>query len=131
MDILLQQKIYQDFNTQLSFDNLPPDIMIIYMGNNDALVQNLNTANFEKSYRNMLNNLYTLYPNIQLFLGTLSYEKYFVGKDYYEEHVLVTAEVNRIIQSLASEYNLPIMILRLLIVIVHIYLIRFILMCWV
>lgn len=90
------------------FDNLPPDIMIIYMGNNDALVQNLNTANFEKSYRNMLNNLYTLYPNIQLFLGTLSYEKYFVGKDYYEEHVLVTAEVNRIIQSLASEYNLPI-----------------------
>lgn len=90
------------------FDNLPPDIMIIYMGNNDALVQNLNTANFEKSYRNMLNNLYTLYPNIQLFLGTLSYEKYFVGKDYYEEHVLVTAKVNRIIQSLASEYNLPI-----------------------
>lgn len=90
------------------FDNLLPDIMIIYMGNNDALVQNLNTANFEKSYRNMLNNLYTLYPNIQLFLGTLSYEKYFVGKDYYEEHVLVTAEVNRIIQSLASEYNLPI-----------------------
>lgn len=90
------------------FDNLPPDIMIIYMGNNDALVQNLNTANFEKSYRNMLNNLYTLYPNIQLFLGTLSYEKYFVGKDYYEEHVLVTAEVNRIIQSLANEYNLPI-----------------------
>ena len=90
------------------FDNLPPDIMIIYMGNNDALVQNLNTANFEKSYRNMLNNLYTLYPNIQLFLGTLSYEKYFVGKDYYEEHVLVTAEVNRIIQSLASEYNLSI-----------------------
>jgi len=90
------------------FDNLPPDIMIIYMGNNDALVQNLNTANFEKSYRNMLNNLYTLYPNIQLFLGTLSYERYFVGKDYYEEHVLVTAEVNRIIQSLASEYNLPI-----------------------
>lgn len=90
------------------FDNLPPDIMIIYMGNNDALVQNLNTANFEKSYRNMLNNLYTLYPNIQLFLGTLSYEKYFVGKDYYEEHVLITAEVNRIIQSLASEYNLPI-----------------------
>lgn len=90
------------------FDNLPPDIMIIYMGNNDALVQNLNTANFEKSYRNMLNNLYTLYPNIQLFLGTLSYEKYFVGKDYYEEHVLVTAEVNRIIQSLVSEYNLPI-----------------------
>lgn len=90
------------------FDNLPPDIMIIYMGNNDALVQNLNTVNFEKSYRNMLNNLYTLYPNIQLFLGTLSYEKYFVGKDYYEEHVLVTAEVNRIIQSLANEYNLPI-----------------------
>lgn len=90
------------------FDNLPPDIMIIYMGNNDALVQNLNTANFEKSYRNMLNNIYTLYPNIQLFLGTLSYEKYFVGKDYYQEHLLVTAEVNRIIKSLAHEYNLPI-----------------------
>lgn len=31
-----------------------------------------------------------------------------VGKDYYQEHLLVTAEVNRIIKSLAHEYNLPI-----------------------
>ncbi len=90
------------------FDNLPPDIMIIFMGNNDALVENLNTDEFAVSYRKMLENIYYLYPNVQLFLCTVSYEVYFVGKPYYQEHLLVTTEVNRIIQSLAEEYQLPV-----------------------
>lgn len=89
----------------LPANRMAPDVMLIYMGNNDALVDGLNIADFEQSYRNMLNNLYKLYPGIQIFVSTVSYQTNKTGAAAEQR----TADVNATIIKLAKEYNLPVM----------------------
>ncbi|MCM1260722.1 MAG: InlB B-repeat-containing protein [Prevotella sp.] len=93
------------------FDNLPPDILIIFMGMNDSLAApyGLNEAEFEKAYRNMLNNIYQLYPEVQLFLCTLTYETNYQSKEesIYLQHIANSQALNQVIQKLAQEYQLP------------------------
>lgn len=88
-------------------NNITPNIMILYIGNNDALVADLNVLEFEASYRNMINNIYMLFPDIQIFVSTMSYEKYYLGKDGYEEHLVIRDGVNNAVKKLAEEFNLP------------------------
>ncbi len=88
-------------------NKIGPDIIVIYMGTNDSLVNNLSISAFEKSYRNMLNNIYSLLPNVQIFVANLAWEKYTVGTSEYDSHVKTVEEVNSTIQKLATEYELP------------------------
>ena len=91
-------------------NNIRPDIMILYIGNNDALVKDLDVNAFETSYRNMINNIYKLFPNIQIFVSTMSYEKYYLSKttQEYEAHLAIRNGVNDAVKKLAEEFNLPI-----------------------
>lgn len=93
------------------FDNLPPDILIIFMGMNDSLAApyGLNETEFEKAYRNMLNNIYQLYPEVQLFLCTLTYETNYQTKEesIYLQHIANSQALNEVIKKLAQEYQLP------------------------
>lgn len=93
------------------FDNLPPDILIIFMGMNDSLAApyGLNETDFEKAYRNMLNNIYQLYPEVQLFLCTLTYETNYQSKEesIYLQHIANSQALNGVIKKLAQEYQLP------------------------
>lgn len=92
-------------------DNLPPDILVIFMGMNDSLAApyGLNEVDFEKAYRNMLNNIYQLYPEVQLFLCTLTYETNYQSKEesIYLQHIANSQALNQVIERLAQEYQLP------------------------
>lgn len=92
-------------------DNLPPDILIIFMGMNDSLAApyGLNEVDFEKAYRNMLDNIYQLYPEVQLFLCTLTYETNYQSKEesIYLQHIANSQALNQVIKKLAQEYQLP------------------------
>lgn len=92
-------------------DNLPPDILIICMGMNDSLAApyGLNEIDFEKAYRNMLEHIYQLYPEVQLFLCTLTYETNYQSKEesIYLQHIANSQALNQVIQKLAQEYQLP------------------------
>lgn len=92
----------------LPANKIGPDIMILYIGGNDAVVDGLNISEFETSYRNMINNVYELFPNIQIFVSTLCWEKYYAGKDTYEAHLETRKGVNDTIRKLGKEYNLPV-----------------------
>lgn len=95
---------------------LAPDIIIVFMGMNDSLA-NVHTnygaipADFKVAYQNMIKNLYTLYPDVQLFLCTLTYEyNYESGSKapYLEQHKLNSIKLTQIIESIATEYNIPV-----------------------
>lgn len=86
-------------------NKINPDVMIIYMGNNDALVEGLDINDFETSYKNMLSNIYRIYPDIQLFLTSLSYH---TKESQYE----IFDKANEVIFKISTEYNLPIIDLR-------------------
>ena len=95
-------------------DNLPPDIMVVFMGMNDSLAEGVGVApsDFKTSYRNMINNIYKLYPDVKLFLCTISFEVNRNSQSYYEEHVKNTAALNQVIIDLSVEYNLPLIDFR-------------------
>lgn len=95
-------------------DNIHPDIMVVFMGMNDSLVGEIgeDPVLFKKSYKNMINNIYSLFPDVQLFLCTLSYETNKTNSERYEEHVENTNKFNQAIIDLANEYNLPIIDFR-------------------
>lgn len=95
-------------------DNLPPDIMVVFMGMNDSLAEGVGVApsDFKTSYRNMINNIYKLYPDVKLFLCTISFEINRNSQSYYEEHVKNTAALNQVIIDLSVEYNLPLIDFR-------------------
>lgn len=88
-------------------DNIPPDIIVVFMGMNDCLIENVSTDQFAKSYRNMINNLHTLYPDAVLFFATLSYEVNYESKgtEALNKHLESKEVMNGIIRDLAKEYN--------------------------
>lgn len=88
-------------------DNIPPDIIIVFMGMNDCLIENVSTDQFAKSYRNMIENLQTLYPDAVLFFATLSYEYNYEAKgtEALKKHLESKEVMSGIIRDLAKEYN--------------------------
>ena len=60
----------------------------------------------------MINNIYKLYPDVKLFLCTISFEVNRNSQSYYEEHVKNTAALNQVIIDLSVEYNLPLIDFR-------------------
>lgn len=88
-------------------DNIPPDIIVVFMGMNDCLIENVSTNAFEKSYRNMIERLHDLYPDATLFFATLSYEYNYVskGEEALKKHLESKEIMNNTIRSLAKEYN--------------------------
>lgn len=81
------------------FNNVIPDVLIIYLGVNDG-VSKVTATQFEKGYRTMLELVETNFPSCQVFVCTLPYETYTDGlyRDGY----------NDIIGNLAKEYEIPV-----------------------
>lgn len=98
------------------YDQIPPDIMVVFIGMNDSLARvdtsyGAKPEDFEAAYRRMLDNIYSLYPKVDLFLCTLSYEcNYESGTkaEYLEEHLANSAKLNEVIRKLAAEYDIPV-----------------------
>lgn len=57
----------------------------------------------------MLDHIYQLYPEVQLFLCTLTYETNYQSKEesIYLQHIANSQALNQVIQKLAQEYQLP------------------------
>lgn len=91
-------------------DNIAPDIIVVFMGMNDCLIENVSVTQFAKSYENMIKNLQELYPDAVLFFATISYEVNYESKgaDALKKHLESKAEMNEIIRNLAKEYNHPV-----------------------
>ena len=81
------------------FNNVIPDVLIIYMGVNDG-VSKVSQSDFAKGYRQMLDLIKTNFPSCQVFVCTLPYETYTDGA--------YRAGYNSTIESLGKEYNLPV-----------------------
>ena len=81
------------------YNNIIPDVLIIYMGVNDG-VSKVSQSDFEKGYRKMLDLIKTNFPSCQVFVCTLPYETYTDGT--------YRAGYNQTIESLAEEFNLPV-----------------------
>lgn len=84
-----------------------PDIIVLFIGANDSLVSDVSITEFEKSYRNMIENIYSILPNVQIFIGNLAYEKYYESKDGYQSHLQIVENINQLLSNLAKEYELP------------------------
>lgn len=84
-----------------------PDILVIYLGINDV-VNGVTETKFEEQYRKMLDTIKLNYPKTQIVVCNLAYETYTDGSNPsgYNRPGLREA-FNVIIESLAKEYNLP------------------------
>lgn len=91
-------------------DNIPPDIIVVFMGMNDCLIENVSVEQFAKSYENMIKNLQELYPDAVLFFATISYEVNYESKgaEALKKHLDSKAEMNEIIRNLAKQYDYPV-----------------------
>lgn len=90
-------------------DQINPDILVVYMGMNDVLVNpaEVTVDEFNTAYHNMINNIYSLYPDVQLFICTLGYEVNYRTKPNLEQHLLQKEAFNKVIADCAKEYNIP------------------------
>lgn len=90
-------------------DQIDPDILVVYMGMNDVLVdpKDVTVDEFNKAYHNMIDNIYTLYPDVQLFICTLGYDTYYQNKTNLAEHLAQKEAFNQVITNCAKEYHLP------------------------
>lgn len=90
-------------------DQIDPDILVVYMGMNDVLVdpKDVTVDEFDKAYHNMINNIYTLYPDVQLFICTLGYDTYYQNKTNLDKHLAQKDAFNKVITDCAKEYNIP------------------------
>lgn len=79
-----------------SKQNVSPDVIIIYMGSNDHLYAK--TSTFTLAYSQMIDNIYKLYPNVEIILCDLPESK------YYNETQAKT--MNDVIASLSVKYQL-------------------------
>ena len=93
----------------LRYDQIVPDILVVYMGMNDCLVdpKDVTVSEFRTSYENMINNIYMLYPNVKLFVCTLGFDVYYQNKSNLEDHLTQKEEFNKVITEIANEKNIP------------------------
>lgn len=89
-------------------DNIPIDILVVFMGMNDSLVKDIKTADFEVSYNNMVKHIYEIFPNVDLFICTCSYEEYCVKNGMASTHNVVTPAINEIITRIGRQQNIPV-----------------------
>ncbi len=91
-------------------DQIDPDILVVYMGMNDCLVdpKDVTVAEFEKSYENMINNIYKLYPDVKLFVCTLSYDVNYQNKPNLDAHLTQKENFNQVIRKIANNHQIPI-----------------------
>lgn len=80
-----------------------PDIIVIYMGTNDY-VTTVTPSDFESAYRKMLNRIYEVYPNVDIFVCTIQSP----GSNYQATFRARWLLFNDIIREVASDYNLPV-----------------------
>jgi len=80
-----------------------PDIIVIYMGTNDY-VTTVTPTNFEFAYRTMLNRIFEVYPNVDVFVCTIQSP----GSTYQQEFRARWMQFNEIICQVAGDYHLPI-----------------------
>ena len=83
--------------------NGKPDIIVIYMGTNDY-VTTVTASNFEFAYRTMLNRIYEVYPNVDVFVCTIQSP----GSGYQPAFRTRWMQFNDIIREVANDYELPI-----------------------
>ena len=93
----------------LRYDQIVPDILVVYMGMNDCLVdpKDVTVSEFRTSYENMINNIYMLYPNVKLFVCTLGFDVYYQNKSNLEDNLTQKEEFNKVITEIANEKNIP------------------------
>lgn len=94
----------------LRYDQIVPDILVVYMGMNDCLVdpKDVTVSEFRTSYENMIQNIYLLYPNVKLFVCTIGYDIYYQNKTNLESHLTQKEAFNQIITEIAAENNIPV-----------------------
>lgn len=94
----------------LRYDKIVPDILVVYMGMNDCLVDpnNVTVDEFKTSYENMINNIYLLYPDVQLFVCTIGFEVNYQNKSNLDKHLAQKEAFNQVIIECAKNHGISI-----------------------
>lgn len=77
-----------------------PDIIVIYMGINDCY-NGSTKVQIKDAYQKMINSIYSLYPNVDIFLCNYGYE------EITSAHPGLRDEYNEMISEISAENNLP------------------------
>ena len=85
---------------ELLFGTQTPDIIIIFMGSNDAGSQYVSLDTFNKSYKIMLEKIEVLCPNSEIFIVTLPPSKLYTDAN--------RIAYNEVIVKYANEFELPV-----------------------
>ena len=83
-------------------NNGNPDIIVIYMGTNDYVTDVTEQA-FKSSYNTMLNRIYEVYPNVDVFMCTIQSP----GSAYAPAFRERWTRFNEIIRNISSTRNIP------------------------
>ncbi|MFA7435958.1 MAG: SGNH/GDSL hydrolase family protein [Bacilli bacterium] len=79
-----------------------PDIIVIYMGTNDY-VTTVTESEFRNAYNVMLNRIYEVYPNVDVFISTI----HSPGSNYAVNFRTRWMAFNNIIRDIANARNIP------------------------
>jgi len=85
---------------ELLFGTEKPDVIIIFMGSNDAGSAYVSLSTFDSSYKVMLDKIIALCPESEIFIMTLPPSKLYTEAD--------RVAYNEVIMKYATQYSLPI-----------------------
>ena len=85
---------------ELLFGTQTPDVILLFMGSNDAGSQYVSLDTFNKSYKIMLEKIEVLCPNSEIFIVTLPPSKLYTDAN--------RIAYNEVIVKYANEFGLPI-----------------------